>query len=408
MNKLKNSITTVWKKFKSFSLIKKIIIIAVVIGAGLLIKNQFSSEEVVQYTTSKVARGTVSNIVSETGEIATTSQVSVNSTITGFVSEVYVENGEQVQRGDKLFYVQSNATAEERSSAYASYLKAKDSLEAAKSSAYSLESSMWKAHETFEEDSLDTEKSVDDPIYIETQREWLAAEKKYIDQKAVISQAQAGVTSAWYAYQATIDGAVTAPIAGKVVNMSVANGQQVSSTDAALLIKSDSDTWVTVTITETDISDVLVGQKAIVSIDALDGREISGEVKRVDEIGTVTSGVVTYSAYISLADDEQTAQNELAGVLPAMTVQVDIEASRAENVVVVPNGAIKPYKGGKAVQVVDKQSGELLYMPIEIGIVGITETEVISGISEGDEIVTLSSSKSGDSSQSGGFLNPGR
>lgn len=398
----------IWESFKSFSIIKKIIIIAVIVGAGFLIKNQFSSEETAQYSTSTVGKGTVSNIVSETGEIATTSQVSVKSTINGFVSEVYVENGEQVNRGEKLFYVQSSATAEERSSAYASYLKAKDSLEAAKSTEYSLESSMWKAHETFEEDSLDTDKSVDDPIYIETQREWLAAEQKYIDQKAVITQAEAGVTSAWYAYQATIDGAVTAPIAGKVVNMAVANGQQVSSTDAALLIKGDSDTWVTVTITETDISDVMIGQKATISIDALSGREIIGEVKRVDEIGTVTSGVVTYSAYISLVDDQETPENELAGVLPAMTVQVDIESSRAEDVVVVPNGAIKSYKGGKAVQVVDDKTGELLYMPIEIGIVGITETEVISGISEGDEIVTSSSSKSSDSSGGGIFGGPGK
>jgi macrolide-specific efflux system membrane fusion protein len=409
MKKIIQKIKLLWEAFKALSVIKKIIIILVILGLGLFIKSKFSSEEAIQYSTSTVSLGNVALVVSETGEISTTSQVSVPSTITGLVTEVYVENGKEVTRGQSLFYVESSATSEQRASAYASYLKAKDSLEAAKSSAYSLESAMWKAHETFEDNALEEEMSVDDPIYIEQEREWLAAEQKYIDQKAVIAQAEASVTSAWFAYQATIDGPVTAPISGKAVNIAVATGQQVSNSDAALLIKGESETWVVVTITETDISDVAVGQETVVSIDALDGREISGEVRRVDEIGTVNSGVVTYSAYIALNDDSETPEDELAGVLPAMTVQVDIQASKAENVVVVPNGAIKPYRGGKAVQVLNEKTGELLYMPIEIGIVGITETEVISGISEGDEIVISTSSSSDSDKQGGGlFSGPGK
>jgi len=266
---------------------------------------------------------------------------------------------------------------------------------------------MWKAHETFEADSLDTDLSVDDPIYIQTDRDWQAAEQKYIDQKAVISQAEASVSSAWLAYQATIDGAVTAPIDGTVANFAVAKGQQVASSQAALLIKSDSETWVTLAISETDIPDIKPGLAATVSIDALDGREIEGTVQRVDEVGTVSSGVVTYTAYISLHDSQNTEVNELSGVLPAMTVQVDIQTKSAENVVVVPNGAIKPYKGGKAVQVVDASSGELLYVPVEVGIVGLTESEILSGVSEGQEIVTSSTSSSSSDKQ-GGLLNPGR
>jgi len=403
MKKVKNLVIRYWESFKAFSLIKKIILIILLVLIGLFIKSKFSSEEKVEYSTSSVLLGDVELIVSETGEISTTSQITVDSTINGLVTDVYVENGQAVVRGQKLFYVQSSATDEQRASEYANYLKAKDSLEAARSSAYTLESSMWKAHEIFEDNALEDEMSVDDPIYIEQEREWLAAEQKYIDQKAVISQAEASVSSAWLSYQSMIDGPVTAPIAGVVANISIAKGQQVSNSDAALLIKGDSETWVVVTITETDISDVTVGQKATISIDALDGKEVIGEVRRVDEIGTVNSGVVTYSAYIAINEDQETQ-----GILPAMTVQVDIQADKAENVVVVPNGSIKPYRGGKAVQVLNEKNGELIYMPIEIGIVGITHTQVTSGISEGDEIVV--SSSSGDSEkQSGGFLSgPGR
>ena len=400
-------VSSLWKAFLSLSVFKKALLVVVIIAIGLFINSRLNTTEDIAYKTSMVSTGNVADIISETGEISSTSQVSVTSTITGFVTEVYVDNGDQVKRGQKLFYVQSSATAAERAAAYSNYLKAKDSLEAAKSTAYSLESSMWKAHETFEADSLDTDLSVDDPIYIQTDRDWQAAEQKYIDQKAVISQAEASVSSAWLAYQATIDGAVTAPIDGTVANFAVAKGQQVASSQAALLIKSDSETWVTLAISETDIPDIKPGLAATVSIDALDGREIEGTVQRVDEVGTVSSGVVTYTAYISLHDSQNTEVNELSGVLPAMTVQVDIQTKSAENVVVVPNGAIKPYKGGKAVQVVDASSGELLYVPVEVGIVGLTESEILSGVSEGQEIVTSSTSSSSSDKQ-GGLLNPGR
>ena len=400
-------VSSLWKAFLSLSVFKKALLVVVIIAIGLFINSRLNTTEDIAYKTSMVSTGTVADVISETGEISSTSQVSVTSTITGFVTEVYVDNGDQVKRGQKLFYVQSSATSAERAAAYSNYLKAKDSLEAAKSTAYSLESSMWKAHETFEADSLDTDLSVDDPIYIQTDRDWQAAEQKYIDQKAVISQAEASVSSAWLAYQATIDGAVTAPIDGTVANFAVAKGQQVASSQAALLIKSDSETWVTLAISETDIPDIKPGLAATVSIDALDGREIEGTVQRVDEVGTVSSGVVTYTAYISLHDSQNTEVNELSGVLPAMTVQVDIQTKSAENVVVVPNGAIKPYKGGKAVQVVDASSGELLYVPVEVGIVGLTESEILSGVSEGQEIVTSSTSSSSSDKQ-GGLLNPGR
>lgn len=400
-------VSSLWKAFLSLSVFKKALLVVVIIAIGLFINSRLNTTEDIAYKTSMVSTGNVADIISETGEISSTSQVSVTSTITGFVTEVYVDNGDQVKRGQKLFYVQSSATSAERAAAYSNYLKAKDSLEAAKSTAYSLESSMWKAHETFEADSLDTDLSVDDPIYIQTDRDWQAAEQKYIDQKAVISQAEASVSIAWLAYQATIDGAVTAPIDGTVANFAVAKGQQVASSQAALLIKSDSETWVTLAISETDIPDIKPGLAATVSIDALDGREIEGTVQRVDEVGTVSSGVVTYTAYISLHDSQNTEVNELSGVLPAMTVQVDIQTKSAENVVVVPNGAIKPYKGGKAVQVVDASSGELLYVPVEVGIVGLTESEILSGVSEGQEIVTSSTSSSSSDKQ-GGLLNPGR
>jgi multidrug efflux pump subunit AcrA (membrane-fusion protein) len=84
-----------------------------------------------------------------------------------------------------------------------------------------------------------------------------------------------------------------------------------------------------------------------------------------------------------------------------MTATVSIETAKHENVLTVPNSAVKPYKGGKAVVVVgvtkDSQvknkAGKKLpfhYVPVKVGLKGITRTEIISGVSEKTEVVTSS------------------
>ena len=58
---------------------------------------------------------------------------------------------------------------------------------------------------------------------------------------------------------------------------------------------------------------------------------------------------------------------------------------------VVSNSAIKPYQGGRAVQIIDESTSELIYLPIEVGIVGPVKSEILGGLSEGQEIVVSQS-----------------
>jgi len=103
MKKVMIKVSSLWKAFLSLSVFKKALLVVVIIAIGLFINSRLNTTEDIAYKTSMVSTGNVADIISETGEISSTSQVSVTSTITGFVTEVYVDNGDQVKRGQKLF-----------------------------------------------------------------------------------------------------------------------------------------------------------------------------------------------------------------------------------------------------------------------------------------------------------------
>ena len=94
----------------------------------------------------------------------------------------------------------------------------------------------------------------------------------------------------------------------------------------------------------------------------------------------------TYNVVVSIHDAD-------SGIKPGMTADVDIEVDKANDVLSVPNSAVKPYKGGRAVRVIDPKTKELQYIPVQIGIKGESKTQIIKGISEGQEIVTALSNE---------------
>ena len=398
LNNLKKKTLSLWGWFMSQSNFKKFLLVGVIIVGLYLLKPQ-SDKDAISYQTQSAQIGEVVEVVSETGEIMSSGKTEVSSTITGIVTEVYVENGDQVKKGQSLFKVESSATDQERTKAYSSYLAAKNSLEAAQRNKQTYESDMWKAHEEFEADALDTELSVDDPIFIQTDRNWQAAEAKYLDQDNVISQAQAAVNSAWYEYQSTIDGVVKAPISGTIANMSMSVGQQVDAADNALLISSGGQTWVKLAVSESDVITVQPGQLATVSVDAIKNSSYEAVVKRVDDYGTESSGVVTYNIFLVLTSAP-------AEVKPGMTVQVDITTQSKSDALIVPNAAIKPYQGSKAVQILSKNTGKPIYIPVEIGIQGNTYTEITSGLTEGKDVIIGQSTGKSESSKSQGGIFP--
>lgn len=403
------------KWFQNASLKKKLLVVVVVsillflISGPLLGGNKQS-----QVSTDVVKKATIIDTVSESGNIQS-NQLTVYSVSNGVIEELYVENGQTVQKGDKLFKVRSTASDQDKADAYQNYLATVTSLNSAKSKMNSLQSALFVANQKFVNDRGVTNPSTDqknDPVYIEENANWLQAEADYNNQQAVISQAQAAVNAASLKYQTTQDAIVTAQVSGVIANLSYSVGDQVTASmntssntnttaSSVLVIGTETENIVKIQINEVDVNKVKVGQEATVTISAIKDKTFKGEVTRVDDYGTDTSGVITYNVYVKVTNPDKQ-------IRPLMSAVVVIQTTKHENALVVPNSAVKPYKGGKAVQVRDtsKPGNQLKYVQVKTGIKNTTQTEILEGVTEGAEVVTSTTSSTTTKSSGGIFGGP--
>jgi RND family efflux transporter MFP subunit len=237
------------------------------------------------------------------------------------------------------------------------------------------------------DDYEDLEKQSIDTAAVQAEKNFDSAEQKYLEADVAIKAAKAQVNSTWLAYQATQDLIIKSPAAGTVANLSfkvgdhVTAGNTVSGGIPVLTLGDFSIYTVTLELNEVDIPKVKVGQNATFTLDAFPGEKFQGEVIHADTIGTNTNGVITYTVIVKITDPKDS-------IRPTMTANVDIVVDKAENILAVPNSAIKPYEGGKAVQIIDPETKTAKYIPVEVGIKSPERTQIISGIEEGAEVIT--------------------
>ncbi len=182
-----------------------------------------------------------------------------------------------------------------------------------------------------------------------------------------------------------------APFDGIVASLTAKVGQSASGTIGTLISKQKN---VNIPFNEVDIAKIKIGQKVTLTFDAIDGLSMTGSVVGVDTVGTVSSGVVTYNVTINLDVDD-------ARVKPGMSVSATVITNTSQDVLVVPNSAIKTSNGTNYVEVFSSplaspvtgvQGSISIVLPIktdvQIGLANDTSTEIISGLKEGDIIVT--------------------
>ncbi|HRN69707.1 MAG TPA: efflux RND transporter periplasmic adaptor subunit [Candidatus Woesebacteria bacterium] len=395
---LKKKISGFFHWFKKASLKKKIFIIILVIIIVVIIASQFRNDKP-DYNTAQVKRADITQIVDESGVIKISSQTEIYSPTNGIIEDIYIKNGDQVTTGQDLFKVQSTATQQEQQTAYANYLTALNSLNAAKSNLNLLQADMFAKWDTFKELAESDYYENDDgtpkyeqralPEFHIPEKEWLAAEQKYKDQQQVIAQAQAQVTASWLTYQATQTAIVKSTADGTISNLSVVLKDSVSANTGiamtsetikpVLTVADYTVIGVSLSLNESDINKVHAGDTATIDVDPIDNKKYKGVVMNVDEIGHDDKGITKYNVFVQIQD----RNNQLKA---GMTADVEIVTEKMNNVLSVPNAAIKPYEGGRAVQVLNKKN-EVEFIPVQIGIRGETRTQIIKGIAEGQEII---------------------
>lgn len=413
--------------FLKLSLKKKIIIVVILTIAIWFGSSRFlSNNQTPQYRSAKVERGEIISALSESGNVSAGSQVNITSPTDGVIEEVYVKNGDEVSPGQNLFKVRSIATPEQKAQAYSSYLSSQNSLNSAQAKINSLQATLFKANQTFMNDAVANNLAKDDPKYIEENADWLQAEADYKNQEGVIKQAQAALNSAALSYQATEDSVVTAPVAGIVANFSAGIGNNVSTSvntnstgstsssssntasSAVMVIGNFSNLSLKTQVSEVDIPKIKIGQKVTITLDALPDKTFVGEVVSADTIGINSSGVVTYNVVINFIAPS-------SEIHPGMSGSASIQIDRKDNVLSVPSSAVQTLNGESYVRVL--KNGNITQVPVETGISSDTNTEIASGLSEGDTIVTSiinqttssqgSSPFSGLGGRGGGFFGGG-
>ena len=185
---------------------------------------------------------------------------------------------------------------------------------------------------------------------------------------------------------------VRAPFGGTIAKLSSKKGDTVSSASvlATLITK---EKVAQISLNEVDVAKVKVGQKSTLTFDAVDGLSITGVVAEIDTVGTVAQGVVTYNAKISFDTNDDRVKS-------GMSASAAIITEIKQDVLAVPAAAVKSQGNLHSVSVVDSppkapggQQGILLLntpreVVVEIGLSNDTMTEIVSGLKEGEAVVT--------------------
>jgi HlyD family secretion protein len=232
-----------------------------------------------------------------------------------------------------------------------------------------------------------------------------------------VQNAQLTVVQKQNAYQKTLDTlsdyTIRAPFDGIIASVSAEKGISASS-GASLATIITPQQIATVSMNEIDAAKIKVGQKVNLTFDALPDLTLTGKIIEIDTIGTVSQGVVSYNAKIGFDTQDDR-------VKPGMSVSASIITAVKPNVLLVPTSAIKTSGNTTNVQTLDggtqsasTQTGVTSVTPprsiqVEIGDANDTETEIVSGLKEGDQIITRTISASAattQATQSRSLLNP--
>ena len=337
----------------------------------------------IQIQTQKVEKGMIVASVSASGTILTANLLNVTTSSSGIVSKVFVKDGDKVYKGQKIAEITLDSDgAKKYQSAYSSYLSAKNSLESAKISIWTLQSAEFAANQKFINDAVARNLTTDNPIYIQQYADWKAAEAKYLNQANVIAQSEASLANALLEFQNSSP-FVYAPASGVISSITLAEGMSISSGGTSALrvavVEFEGLPLSSFNFSEIDVSKIKQGQAATVKIDALGDKTFTGKVVTVDRVGTISSGVTNYPVIIRF-------DSKIPESLPNMSTSANIIIATKDNVLLVPSSAVQNQAGQNVIRVI--REGKEETVSVEVGISSDTQTEIISGVSEGDEVVT--------------------
>lgn len=322
-------------------------------------------------------KGTIVERVTATGKIQPINTVSVGTQISGIVEQVLVDYNDEVSHGQLLAQLDTALLTENKNDA-----EARLSLANAKRKVAQLNYDRFK--------KLYQDKLIAKATFEEAEIELASAEAEVLSATAEVNKANRN-----YGYAQ-----ITSPVSGTVISKEVEQGQTVAAsyqTPTLFLIAEDlSKMQIEANVAEADIGSIKANMSATFTVDAYPNDTFQGEVKQVRLSPTEDSNVVMYTVVIDV-------DNSSRKLLPGMTAFVNIDVRTAKDVVRLPTGALQFKPNAQLKQLVEKRkvelkpnegmvyqfkNGKLIPVVFERGISNASYMEVVSGLNEGDTVVT--------------------
>ncbi len=179
------------------------------------------------------------------------------------------------------------------------------------------------------------------------------------------------------------------------------SGSPAIDTTGFITVADTANLQVKIGIDQADIANVAAGQAVTISLDAIPDKDFGGNIVSIDPIPTNNQNVITYTVYASVISPD-------TRVRLGMSANVRLDMGKKENVLIVPNLAVKTVDGQRSVTRI--VNGKQVDTKVTVGISDDKNTEIKSGLSEGDKVIvgSISLTSSSDSSSTGGrgFFGP--
>ena len=381
-----------------------IVILALLGGGGMFFYMQKTSTPPVQYTQQAATAGNISLTVSASGPISANAEYDMNFNVAGQVSAINVQVGQQVKAGQTLATLKSTSLQDAVTQAQQSVANAQTTYNDAVNNGAS-------------QTVLDT----DNNNVLTAQGQLKTAQDNLA---ATILTAPANAT--------------VASINGKVGQSAGASGGSTSSSTTPFIVLIDtSASDINALVNEADIGNVHVGQPAQFTVEAYPSQTFRASVTSVDLIGQTSGNVVVYPVHLRVD------QHSLNGtyLYPGMTATTTITTAERIGALLVSNAALSfpntavqagaisrstlfsAFSGSSTARgtqsnsnqriVLELKNGKLVPVVITTGLTNGTNTEVLSGLQPGDQVVVRAtggsfSNLSGNQTSPGGnFTRPG-
>ena len=210
-------------------------------------------------------------------------------------------------------------------------------------------------------------------------------EKQRQDNKYSISQAQEKLNDAQINFnEAKLNleekTKIYAPFNCQIVSIDKEDNQTISVNETVLTVADYDDFIVKVQIDEKDISQITENMDVDITLDAYPDKELTGKLKDISPVAKVTSSGVFYEAVVDILNKADLEN------ISGLTANIDIILEGKKDILIIPNVAIKE-AGGKKIVEIRNEDKSITQIEIKTGITDYTYTEVISGLSEDDEVV---------------------